>query len=142
MMVGYVEKRTNLCFGFPRYIGHAFTDPALSGLQANMRQGSISQILLMVQIGLTITIYLNRINCMCGLTVVLLFSDWTVTTSFTRIIYSMEAMSNVKGLITFVGGDVFLVRCELTFSDFPCLRLLDCNMATVKRNWPSGATSG
>jgi hypothetical protein len=37
----------------------------------------------------------------------------------------MEEMSNVKGLIPFVDGDVlvFLVQCELTFSDFPSLRL-------------------
>jgi hypothetical protein len=26
----------------------------------------------------------------------------------------MEEMSNVKGLIPFVGGDAFLVRCERT----------------------------
>jgi hypothetical protein len=58
---------------------------------------------------------------MCSLTVVLLFQDCTVTIPLTRILYSMEEMSNVKGLIPFVGGDVLLVRCELTFSDFLCL---------------------
>jgi hypothetical protein len=72
MTVGYMEKRMNLCFGFPSYIDRAFIDPALSGLQANMRHGLISQILLMDQIGLLV-LYLNRIDCMQdSLTVVLL----------------------------------------------------------------------
>jgi hypothetical protein len=53
-VVGYVEKRTNLCFGFPSYIGHAFIGPALSGFQATRRHGLISQILHMDQIGLLV----------------------------------------------------------------------------------------
>jgi WD40 repeat protein len=60
--VGYTEKRTNLCFGFPSYIGRTFIDPALSGLQENMRHGLTSQSLHMDQIGPGLLVHYHNLS--------------------------------------------------------------------------------
>jgi hypothetical protein len=70
MTVGYMgrEERKNFFYGFLIFTGDVFIDLALSGLQADMKPGSISRTAYTDQIGLQyimiLKIYLYRCNCL------------------------------------------------------------------------------